>query len=220
MAKIYVLMGKSASGKDTLYRRLLKDKTLDLQKIVPYTTRPIRSGEQQGREYFFVGEAELERLRAAGRVIEHREYSTVYGIWHYFTADDGQIEADGKKAYLMIDTLEGYQRLKAYFGAETTVPLYIEVEDGLRLARALERERAQQSPKYAELCRRFLADCEDFSEERLAEADIRRRFCNRDLEQCFEELSEQIREIRENCKIHENRENRKMREGREWEGTP
>ena len=71
----------------------------------------------------------------------------------------------------MIDTLEGYQRLKAYFGAETTVPLYIEVEDGLRLARALERERAQHSPKYAELCRRFLADCEDFSEERLAEAD-------------------------------------------------
>ena len=193
MAKIYVLMGKSASGKDTLYRRLLDDKTLALQKIIPYTTRPIRSEEQQGREYFFVDEAELERLRAEGRVIEHREYRTIYGVWHYFTADDGQIKAEEKKAYLMIDTLEGYRQLTSYFGADRTAPLYIEVEDGLRLARALERERAQENPRYAELCRRFLADCEDFSEEKLAEAGIRQRFCNRDLERCFEELSKEIR---------------------------
>ena len=67
------------------------------------------------------------------------------------------------------------------------------MEDGLRLARALERERAQENPRYAELCRRFLADCEDFSEEKLAEAGIRQRFCNRDLERCFEELSKEIR---------------------------
>ena len=40
------------------------------------------------------------------------------------------------------------------------VPLYVEVDDGLRLSRALERERKQTEPKYAEMCRRFLADCE------------------------------------------------------------
>ena len=85
MAKIYVLMGKSASGKDTLYERLLANPELALKKVIPYTTRPIRSGEQQGREYYFVDEAELERLRAEGRVIEHREYRTVHGPWHYFT---------------------------------------------------------------------------------------------------------------------------------------
>ena len=56
------------------------------------------------------------------------------------------------------------------------VPLYIEVDDGLRLSRALERERKQTEPKYAEMCRRFLADCEDFTEEKIAEAGIVRRF--------------------------------------------
>ena len=40
------------------------------------------------------------------------------------------------------------------------------VEDGERLSRALNRERMQESPKYEELCRRFLSDAKDFSEER------------------------------------------------------
>ncbi|MDE7299607.1 MAG: guanylate kinase [Lachnospiraceae bacterium] len=193
MAKIYVLMGKSASGKDTLYERLLADPELALKKVIPYTTRPIRSGEQQGREYYFVDEAELERLRAEGRVIEHREYRTVHGPWHYFTVDDGQIDPSGTQDCLMIDTLEGYRQLASYFGRERTIPLYIEVEDGLRLTRALAREQAQEQPKYRELCRRFLADCEDFSEEKLAEAGITRRFFNLELEQCLQELSDEIR---------------------------
>lgn len=58
------------------------------------------------------------------------------------------------------------------------VPLYVEVDDRLRLSRALERERKQTEPKYAEMCRRFLADCEDFTEEKIAEAGIVRRFSN------------------------------------------
>ncbi len=47
MGKIICLLGKSATGKDTLYRRLLEDDTLGLRKMVPYTTRPIRDGEQR-----------------------------------------------------------------------------------------------------------------------------------------------------------------------------
>ena len=47
-------MGKSATGKDTLYKELLKRKELDIKPVVPYTTRPIREGEQEGVEYHFV----------------------------------------------------------------------------------------------------------------------------------------------------------------------
>ena len=56
MGKIYYLMGKSASGKDHIYEHLLKETSFDLKPLVLYTTRPIRSGEQDGREYFFVDE--------------------------------------------------------------------------------------------------------------------------------------------------------------------
>ncbi len=185
MARLYVLMGKSASGKDTIYRRLLEDMQLKLKPVVPYTTRPIRSGEEDGREYYFVGEARLRELEAEGRVVEHRVYQTVYGAWHYFTVDDGQIALSGAQDYLMIDTLAGYLQLREYFGAEHVVPLYVEVEDGLRLARAVERERGQQQPKYAELCRRFLADEEDFAPDKLAQAGVLVRYPNEDLEECI-----------------------------------
>ena len=70
MGKIYYIMGKSASGKDTIYRRLMEDKTFAFHTLVPYTTRPMRSTEENGRDYFFTDEAGLSRLQEAGRVIE------------------------------------------------------------------------------------------------------------------------------------------------------
>ena len=53
MGKIYYIMGKSASGKDTIYRRLMEDKTFAFHTLVPYTTRPMRSTEVNGRDYLF-----------------------------------------------------------------------------------------------------------------------------------------------------------------------
>ena len=67
------------------------------------------------------------------------------------------------------------------------------MEDGLRLRRALEREALQREPGYAELCRRFLADTEDFSEEKLQAAGIKKRFFNEDLEQTKREIISYIR---------------------------
>lgn len=176
MAKLYVLMGKSASGKDTIYQSLLKDTALNLKPIVLYTTRPRRLGEEDGRDYYFVNEMQMKEFEDAGKIIEHRVYQTVQGTWHYFTADDGQIDLSGIQNYLIIDTLEGYLKLKKYFGRDNVVPLYIEVEDGLRLSRALERERGQVYPQYKEMCRRYLADTEDFSQENLCEAGILKDF--------------------------------------------
>jgi guanylate kinase len=184
-------MGKSASGKDTLYQRLLEDPQLKLHQIVLYTTRPIRQGEEQGREYFFTDEKKLREIEAQGHLIELRSYDTVQGIWHYFTADDGQIHLE-EQDYLGIGTLESYRKMKAYYGEETMVPLYIEVEDGDRLMRALTREKKQKSPDYAEVCRRFLADSRDFSEENLLEAGITHRFLNANLEECMAEIEKKI----------------------------
>ena len=191
MGKIYYVMGKSCSGKDTIYRRLT-ERHPELRVVVPYTTRPIREGEQDGVEYFFVDREKMEEMRAAGRIIELRSYDTVLGVWNYFTADDGQIDL-AAHSYLIIGTLVSYQAMRDYYGAEALVPIYVEVEDGTRLERAIGRERKQAKPQYEEMCRRFLADAEDFSEEKLRRAGITKRFVNTDLEQCLKEIETFIR---------------------------
>lgn len=190
MGKIYYVMGKSSSGKDTIYKMLL-ERHPQFHTVVPYTTRPIREGERDGVEYFFVGAEELHEMQEAEKIIEMRSYNTKCGIWTYFTADDGQIDLD-RYDYLMIGTLVSYRALREYFGEERLVPIYIEVEDGLRLSRALERERRQAEPKYAEMCRRFLADTEDFSEENIRAAGIIYRFQNTELEKCASEIERHI----------------------------
>ncbi len=191
MNHIFCMMGKSASGKDTLFRLLSEDASLLVSAHVPCTTRPIREGEVPGREYYFYSDEQYEEMLEAGKIIEARHYNTKHGIWHYFTADDGQIDLQ-KTNTLMIGTLESLRALREYFGQERVVPLYIEVEDGERLFRALQRERSQKEPKFAEMCRRFLADSADFSEEKLTEARITKRFENMDRDRCLEEVREYI----------------------------
>lgn len=192
MSRIYIIMGKSASGKDTIYKKLLAEESLGLKTIVPYTTRPIRQGEMDGVEYFFVKEETMKELERQGRVIECRCYDTIHGKWYYFTADDGQI-VSGKDNYLMITTLAGYEKLRDYYGADCVVPVYIQTEDGRRLERALKREQQEKNPKYAEMCRRFLADSEDFSEERLKRAGISKRYENTELSVCLSEIIADIK---------------------------
>lgn len=192
MGKIFCVIGKSSSGKDSIFAEI-KKRMPKLKDIVTYTTRPIREGEKDGREYHFVEESVLHTFEKQGRVIEQRSYHTQCGIWHYFTADDGQISLDGAD-YLVIGTLESYVSTREYFGTDAVVPLYVEVEDGLRLFRALERERTQQEPKYAEMCRRFLADSEDFSEENLKRAGIQVRFENLEFEDTVQKMCRYIRE--------------------------
>ena len=190
MGKIYYMMGKSSSGKDTLYKEVLKALP-KLKTLVLYTTRPIREGEQEGIEYHFVTDEELERFEKAGKIIEERTYDTVYGAWKYATIEDGQINLAAYD-YLVIGTLESYAGMKKCYGAENLVPIYIEVEDGERLSRALSRERQQEQPKYEEMCRRFLADQKDFSEENLEEAGIVRRYYNDEKVQCLEKIIGEI----------------------------
>ena len=191
MGKIYCVMGKSSSGKDSIYHEIMEKGALGLKPIIPYTTRPIRDGEQDGREYHFCTEDTVQRLQDAGRIMELRAYNTVYGVWKYFTVDDERIDLS-KNNYLYIVTLEGYTKIREYFGADRVVPIYIEVEDGERLMRAIAREQKQDVPKYEEMCRRFLADSVDFCDEKLVEAGVVRRFSNNDFVQTVQEVTAYI----------------------------
>ena len=187
MGRIYYLLGKSATGKDTLYKEILK-RRLKLRTVTMYTTRPIREGETDGVEYFFTGREELERQLASGKVIESRTYQTIAGPWTYYTVDDGQFNAADDESCLMIGTLESYEKMCTYFEAGKMVPVYIEVPDGIRLLRAVKREENQKKPNYREVCRRYLADEKDFSEENLERLGITKRYQNTDMEICVEEI--------------------------------
>ncbi len=189
MGRIVCLMGKSASGKDTLYKALLG--TGAFAPVLPYTTRPMRHGEAQGVEYHFVDEAEFARLEAGGLVVESREYQTIHGLWRYFLVDDGSLPPRERDA-LLIGTPESFASMAAYFGKEHMFPIWIDLEDGMRLQRAIDREKGQARPDYRELCRRYLADEEDFAPEKLQALGIERRFENRDLSACMAEVLENL----------------------------
>ncbi len=192
MYKIACIMGKSSSGKDHIYQALLERSELGFKKLIMYTTRPMRSGETEGVEYHFTDDATADRMEQEGKIIELREYNTVYGVWKYFTADDGQVDLD-KGRYLVIGTLAAYEKFCEYYGKDVVMPIYIEVEDGIRLERAMNREKKQEEPKYREMCRRFLADCEDFSEEKLERAGITKRYFNNGfIEDCIDEIAQDV----------------------------
>lgn len=192
MSYIFYLMGKSSSGKDTLYKKL-RERIPELKTIIGYTTRPVRKNERNGREYYFVDEDKMKEMMKNGIVIENRAYQTVHGVWNYFTADDGQVK-NSEDHYILIGTLQSFVKIRDYYGEDRVIPIYIEVEDGIRLKRALEREMKQEKPKYAELCRRFLADEEDFKEENILNCEIDRRFYNINMEKCLKEICQFIKE--------------------------
>ena len=191
MGKIFCIMGKSATGKDTIYKKILQNSELKLRRIVSYTTRPIREGEEEGVEYYFTDVETMHQLEEQGKIIECRAYDTIHGIWYYYLVKDSQIDL-ANNDYLIIGTLESYMKIRDYFGKNKVVPIYIELDDGERLTRALEREKTQSEPKYEEMCRRFLADCQDFSDEKLKEAGIHRFYVNNDLENCLSEIEKDI----------------------------
>ena len=191
--KIIYIVGKSSVGKDTIYK-ILKQR-MNVKPYVLYTTRPIRTGEENGVNYYYLKQEEMEKYinEKDSKVMEYRTYNTIYGPWTYATIVDGQFESN--KDLLMEGTLESYNAVKKYFENNEKVkviPIYIEVDDGIRLERALKREREQENPKYEELCRRFLADSKDFSESKIIESGIKKRFQNINIEDCIKEIIEYV----------------------------
>lgn len=191
MGKIFFILGKSSSGKDTIFQKIKENNELGLKTVVGYTTRPMRENEVDGEEYFFVDRDRLEELKNDDKVIESRDYNTVHGIWSYFTVDDGQIDLN-QDNYLYIGTLESYEQVRNFYGEDKVIPIYIEVEQGERLRRAVLREIEQSEPKYEELCRRFLADEQDFREEEINRLGIEKKYMNEDLDTCVDEIVKDI----------------------------
>lgn len=202
MKNFFYILGKSSTGKDTIYKRLLCDPDLScmLQTITPYTTRPMREGEMEGREYFFKKEKEFLELKQKGLILEERTYNTTKGAWTYFTPmDDAFIKADGADI-ITVGVIKQFIAIRNKIRENgfpiNPVPIYIEVDEGERIIRAIKREQKKPNPDYNEICRRVLeSDGPDFTEELLKEAEVN-RFENKDLNVATSNIKEFILKIK------------------------
>ena len=131
----------------------------------------------------------LKNLGKLERLLESRNYNTIHGPWTYATIDD----FDSHSNVLMIGTLESYKSVRESMGADRVKGVYIECPDGVRLQRALDREKSEEPPKYKEMCRRFLADEEDYSTEKIKDAAVDRVFRNDDLNHCVDKIEDFIK---------------------------
>lgn len=149
--KILALMGKSASGKDTIQNCIIENYPTITNKVVSYTTRPPRQGEQKGVDYYFLNpEQFLQKVNDQDIL----EYTTFRG-WYYGTAID---QLDKNKINVGVFNPGGVRHLLADPRLDVKV-IYVQASDKVRLMRSLNRE---ETPDCKEICRRFATDEADF----------------------------------------------------------
>ena len=155
---LIVLTGRSCSGKDTVQKLMMRD--LDVQKIVTYTTRPIRPGEQDGVNYHFISPEEFEKKRADGFFLESVGYNTMVGgkpeTWYYGSSVESYREAEqSSEVYTVILTRPGLQALRDQ-GIDC-YSVYLDASD-----EEIRNRQFFRRDDPTEAARRFEADKHDF----------------------------------------------------------
>lgn len=129
---IIVLTGKSASGKTTLAKMLTNNFKYD--KVVTYTTRPKRDGENNGIDYFFVNNKEFDDMIKNDRFIEYQEYKVDKETWRYGTERN---ELYKHKDAVIIVEVNGLRELKCM--DLPMISFYIKMDDKERWKRQIDR---------------------------------------------------------------------------------
>ena len=157
--KIFALLGYMGVGKDTILKQVLKDID-DVKPIISTTTRPMRKGETEGVEYYFIDDVEF--FRRGTDFVEQRIYNTKVkengvekdATWRY-GIERAELEKDDY-LIVIVDSV-GYKELKNYVGNGKIVPIFISAPQEELKARALARGDLE-----AEIDRRLKDDYERF----------------------------------------------------------
>ena len=135
--KIAIILGSSASGKDTTARILEKDHGFNF--IVSTTTRPIRPGESERDPYNFITNDEFKKLIDNNELIEYREYHTLVDnkpdVWYYGAE---KCEVDNNNKYVVVLDTVGLIEFKHQF-PERVISFYLECDEEIRKQRCLSR---------------------------------------------------------------------------------
>ena len=162
--KIFALLGYMGVGKDTILKQVLKDMD-DVKPIISTTTRPMRKGETEGVEYYFIDDTEF--FRRGTDFVEQRIYHTKVkengveknATWRYGIE---RIELEKDDYLIVIVDSVGYKELKNYVGNNKIVPIFISAPQEELKARALARGDLE-----AEVDRRLKDDYERFMDFRV-----------------------------------------------------
>lgn len=158
MKKLFVILGEASSGKDTVLKEAVKT-LYNTEIAVSFTTRPMREGEVEGREYNFISTTEFNELYNEGQIVESTNYDVANGDnWLYGLT---RAELEKSEYVAVITNPHGLEQLKKVYG-DKVVSIYITANGKDRVIRYLNRESNINDLKVAECCRRFLADEKDF----------------------------------------------------------
>ena len=200
--KIFALLGYSSVGKDTILKQVLKDMD-DVKPIISTTTRPMRKGETEGVEYYFIDDTEF--FRRGTDFVEQRIYHTKVkenGVekdttWRYGIE---RMELEKDDYLIVIVDSVGYKELKNYVGNNKIVPIFISAPQEELKARALARGDLE-----AEVDRRLKDDYERFMDFRVRTVYHEVKNTNGRLEEAIKEvegiITKHINEVKEiKCK--------------------
>lgn len=148
-----ILLGKSASGKDTVVDNLIHN--YGYEKIITWTTRPMRPGEKQDLTYHFTDDEDFEEKIEEGFFAEWKKYNSVFGTWYYGTAV--QDITNNLINKIIILTPSGYEDIKEYINNEEILSVYLDSS-----LRTLYKRLKFRGDNPKEIKRRLLHDIKDF----------------------------------------------------------
>lgn len=159
---IIVLVGCTSSGKDTILKELISSSNLNVKPIISFTSRPMRSGEVDGREYHFITKEDMLKKISNDEFIEVRSYDVAGSdVWYYGIGEDS-ICLTSEDTYATIVDISGLQEIKSYLEKHNKLnsltSIFIDCSAQIRILRALQREGKLNDLQVAEICRRNLDD--------------------------------------------------------------
>ena len=151
MKKIFVLLGESGSGKDTIAREVLNN---NLSRVVTTTTRQIRENESEGIDYYFISEDDFKIKIENNEFIEFNKFKT----WYYGLTKQSLLSNSHDNLLIILNPKGLYSLID--YGANNNIqviPIYIYCNERLRLIRTLQR-----NDNVDEVLRRVNTDRADF----------------------------------------------------------
>ena len=148
-----IIVGKTASGKDTVVKKLVDD--YKYTKIITYATRPIRKDEKQGATYHFISDEDFKQKINDGFFAEYKSYDTEFGKWYYGSALEDLEKADDKSVIIL--TPSGYRDVKRKLPNKNITAIYIYANIATIETRLIKRGDNEKEAR-----RRLDHDNEDF----------------------------------------------------------
>ena len=157
--KVITITSPSSAGKDTILNEVVKINK-NITSITSMTSRPMREGEIQDKQYHFRSYEEMKTMINNNEFIEHKAYEVATGEEWLYGVHKDEIDKNKDETKIVIVDYNGLKELREYCennGIEI-ISYYIECNSRERLLRSLNREVNANADIVKEMCRRLLDD--------------------------------------------------------------